>query len=52
MIKIPAFSTDFKSTMYLDSTQGLDLVSKCVKWPRHRKDHLITRDMLMILKKD
>ena len=50
MIKIPAFSTDFKSTMYEDSTQGLDLVINCVKWPKHKKDHLITRDMLMIMK--
>ncbi|MBT2649512.1 hypothetical protein J7E52_22875 [Bacillus sp. ISL-34] len=23
----------------------------CVKWPKHRKDHLITRDMLLIMKK-
>ncbi|UYY98154.1 alanine dehydrogenase [Peribacillus frigoritolerans] len=31
--------------------QDIDLVINCVKWPKHRKDHLITRDMLKIMKK-
>lgn len=28
-----------------------DLVLNCVKWPKHRKDHLITRDMLKLMRK-
>ncbi|MDR3592660.1 MAG: alanine dehydrogenase [Negativicutes bacterium] len=28
-----------------------DLVVNCVKWPKHRKDHLITRDMLKLMRK-
>lgn len=27
----------------------MDLVINCVKWPKHRKDHLITRDMLSLM---
>jgi len=29
----------------------IDLVVNCVKWPKHRKDHLITRDMLKSMKR-
>ncbi|QZY54184.1 alanine dehydrogenase [Crassaminicella profunda] len=29
----------------------MDLVINCVKWPKHRKDHLITKDMLRFMKK-
>lgn len=25
---------------------NIDLVINCVKWPKHRKDHLIYKDML------
>lgn len=28
-----------------------DLVVNCVKWPKHRKDHLITEEMLGLMKK-
>ncbi|WP_378955734.1 alanine dehydrogenase [Pelosinus sp. sgz500959] len=28
-----------------------DLVINCVKWPKHRKDHLISRDMLKLMQK-
>lgn len=28
-----------------------DLVINCVKWPKHRTDHLITRDMLKLMQK-
>jgi len=28
-----------------------DLVINCVKWPKHRKDHLITREMLKLMQK-
>jgi len=28
-----------------------DLVINCVKWPKHRKDHLITREMLQLMQK-
>lgn len=30
---------------------NIDLIINCVKWPKHRKDHLIYRDMLKIMKK-
>ncbi|PAB58461.1 alanine dehydrogenase [Anaeromicrobium sediminis] len=30
---------------------NIDLVINCVKWPKHREDHLITKDMLKIMKK-
>ena len=30
---------------------NIDLVINCVKWPKHRKDHLITKDMLNLMKK-
>jgi len=29
----------------------VDLVINCVKWPKQRKDHLITRDMLKLMRK-
>ncbi len=29
----------------------IDLVINCVKWPKHRMDHLITKDMLKLMKK-
>ncbi|TCO71496.1 alanine dehydrogenase [Marinisporobacter balticus] len=29
----------------------VDLVINCVKWPKHRKDSLITKDMLKLMKK-
>lgn len=28
-----------------------DLVINCVKWPKHRKDHLITKEMLSLMRK-
>ncbi|SHJ81192.1 alanine dehydrogenase [Tepidibacter formicigenes] len=30
---------------------NMDIVINCVKWPKHRKDHLITKDMLKLMKK-
>lgn len=30
---------------------NIDMVINCVKWPKHRKDHLITRDMLGLMRK-
>lgn len=29
----------------------VDLVLNCVKWPKHRSDHLITREMLKLMRK-
>ncbi|MBF8982552.1 alanine dehydrogenase [Lutibacter sp. B2] len=29
----------------------IDMIINCVKWPKHRKDHLVTRDMLKVMKK-
>jgi alanine dehydrogenase len=34
-----------------DLLPATDLVLNCVKWPKHRKDHLITRDMLKLMRK-
>ncbi|HMM21907.1 MAG TPA: alanine dehydrogenase [Selenomonadales bacterium] len=34
-----------------DLLPGTDLVVNCVKWPKHRKEHLITRDMLQLMRK-
>ena len=28
-----------------------DLIINCVKWPKHRKDHLVTKDMLKLMRK-
>lgn len=28
-----------------------DIIINCVKWPKHRKDHLITKDMLKLMNK-
>lgn len=30
---------------------GIDIIINCVKWPKHRTDHLVTRDMLKMMKK-
>ncbi|SNS44159.1 alanine dehydrogenase [Anaerovirgula multivorans] len=30
---------------------SIDLVINCVKWPKHRKDHLITKDMLKLMRR-
>lgn len=43
-----AFSNQYNIKKIL---HGLDLVINCVKWPKHRRDHLITRDMLKLMKK-
>lgn len=43
-----AFSNQKNIKDLLPST---DLVINCVKWPKHRKDHLITRDMLKLMRK-
>jgi alanine dehydrogenase len=34
-----------------DLLPATDLVINCVKWPKHRKDHLITREMLKLMQK-
>nr|WP_279288990.1 NAD(P)-dependent oxidoreductase [Anaerosolibacter carboniphilus] len=28
-----------------------DLIVNCVKWPKHRKDHLVTKEMLKLMRK-
>lgn len=43
-----AFSNQSNIKKLLPQT---DLVINCVKWPKHRKDHLITKDMLKLMKK-
>ena len=43
-----AFSNQSNIKTLLPTT---DIVINCVKWPKHRKDHLITRDMLKLMRK-
>ncbi len=43
-----AFSNQETIKEFLPQT---DLVINCVKWPKHRKDHLITKEMLKMMKK-
>lgn len=43
-----AFSNQYNIRKLLPET---DLVINCVKWPKHRRDHLITREMLKLMKK-
>ncbi|MCG8485529.1 MAG: alanine dehydrogenase [Clostridia bacterium] len=43
-----AFSNQSNIKNLLPNT---DLVINCVKWPKHRNDHLITKDMLKLMKK-
>ena len=43
-----AFSNQNNIAQLLPTT---DVVVNCVKWPKHRKDHLISRDMLKLMRK-
>jgi len=43
-----AFSNQYNIKNLLPNT---DLIVNCVKWPKHRKDHLVTKDMLKLMKK-
>lgn len=43
-----AISSQYNIKNLLPNT---DMVINCVKWPKHRKDHLITRDMLKLMKR-
>lgn len=43
-----AFSNQYNIKTLLPVT---DIVINCVKWPKHRTDHLITKDMLKLMKK-
>lgn len=43
-----AFSSQSNIKKLLPHT---DLVINCVKWPKHRTDHLVTKDMLKLMKK-
>lgn len=48
----PGINTLISSTANIKSIlPNIDLVVNCVKWPKHRKDHLIYRDMLQLMKK-
>lgn len=50
--KYPGISTMISSSSNIKTLMpNLDLIVNCVKWPKHRKDHLITRDMLSLMKK-
>lgn len=42
-----AFSNQYNIKALLPVT---DIVINCVKWPKHRSDHLITKDMLKLMK--
>lgn len=43
-----AFSNQSNIKQLLPNT---DLLINCVKWPKHRNDHLVTKDMLKLMKK-
>lgn len=50
--KYPGISTMISSSSNIKTLMpNLDLIVNCVKWPKHRKDHLITRNMLSLMKK-
>lgn len=45
-------STAFSNKQNIkDLLPATDLVVNCVKWPKHKKDHLLTRDMLQLMRK-
>lgn len=48
----PGINTMISNTANIKSIlPNIDLVVNCVKWPKHRKDHLIYKDMLKTMKK-
>ena len=48
----PGINTMISNTANIKSIlSSTDLVVNCVKWPKHRKDHLIYKDMLKSMKK-
>lgn len=48
----PGINTMISNTANIKSIlPNIDLVINCVKWPKHRKDHLIYKDMLKSMKK-
>ncbi|QYR68603.1 alanine dehydrogenase [Fusobacterium animalis] len=48
----PGINTMISNTANIKSIlSSTDLVVNCVKWPKHRKDHLIYKDMLKTMKK-
>lgn len=48
----PGINTMISNTANIKSIlPNTDLVINCVKWPKHRKDHLIYKDMLKSMKK-
>lgn len=50
--KYPGISTMISSSSNIKTLMpNLDLIVNCVKWPKHRKDHLITKEMLSLMKK-
>lgn len=52
LTNFPRINTLISNTANIKSLlPNIDLVINCVKWPKHRKDHLIYRDMLKLMKK-
>ncbi len=48
----PGINTMISNTANIKSLLGnIDLILNCVKWPKHRKDHLIYKEMLKLMKK-
>lgn len=50
--EFPGINTMISNTANIKKIlPSLDLIINCVKWPKHRKDHLIYKDMLKFMKK-
>lgn len=50
--KYPGINTMISNSANIKALMpNLDLIINCVKWPKHRKDHLVTREMLSMMKK-
>lgn len=50
--EFPGINTMISNTANIKKIlPNLDLIVNCVKWPKHRKDHLIYKDMLKNMKK-
>lgn len=50
--EFPGINTMISNTTNIKKLlPNLDLIVNCVKWPKHRKDHLIYKDMLKMMKK-
>ncbi|WP_130890909.1 alanine dehydrogenase [Fusobacterium varium] len=50
--KYPGINTMISNSANIKALMpNLDIILNCVKWPKHRRDHLVTREMLSLMKK-